>query len=276
MLPYTVDELIEAAGNLPPIPKTARKALALIREKDTNVVEISTAISVDQVLVSRVLRWANSAYYSVGQSINTVHQAIMVLGLSVVCDIILTSSISSYLNRPLPGYYLRKGELWRHSIGVALGARAIARMKAWKNGEDLYYAGLLCDIGKLAFEKLLREEGLELNGDFLECEREHFGIDHAALGAEMARRWHLPEEYIETIHYHHRPDESSTHSDMVAAIHVADVVVSMLGIGLGRDGLQYHLDRGAVERLGFGENEFMNLVYQVLDQIDMVEMFVES
>ncbi len=31
------------------------------------------------------------------------------------------------------------------------------------------------------------------------------GISHCEIGAQLARRWNLPEEIIEVLHYHHTP-----------------------------------------------------------------------
>lgn len=60
------------------------------------------------------------------------------------------------MDRPVPGYRLDRGELWKHAVGVAGGARLATQHLGPQVAEEAYHAGLLCDIGKLAFEVLLR------------------------------------------------------------------------------------------------------------------------
>jgi putative nucleotidyltransferase with HDIG domain len=274
----TVEQLIKRAGELPPIPQAAQKALLLIRNPDTNIGEIAEVMAVDQVLTSLVLRWANSAYYGIGNHVSTVQQAVMVLGLNTVQSLILASSVASYLDRPVPGYELERGELWKHAIGVATGARMLASRFGRQIAEEAYHAGLLCDIGKLAFEILLRNvsvdrpEWKELT--FLELERAKFGIDHATLGAEMARRWNLPDNLVSAIAFHHTPSKAGEHAKIAAAVHVSDAAMMMLGHGIGKDGLQYKLEAEALKLLTINENGVSDLIERMAIQIKELESFI--
>jgi putative nucleotidyltransferase with HDIG domain len=274
----TVEQLIKRAGDLPPIPQTAQKALLLIRNPDTNVSEIASIMAVDQVLTSLVLRWANSAYYGIGNQISTVQQAVMVLGLNTVQSLILASTVASYLDRPLPGYDLERGEMWKHAVGVATGARTLASRFGRQISEEAYHAGLICDIGKLAFEFLLRDVHVDRpeweDLTFLELEHARFGIDHATLGAEMARRWNLPENLVAAIAFHHNPSQAGEHGRIAAAVHVADAAMMVLGYGIGKDGLQYKLDPVAMKILGLNENGLPELIERMTAQIQEIESFI--
>jgi len=274
----TVEQLIKRAGDLPPIPQAAQKALMLIRNPETNVGDIAEVMAVDQVLTSLVLRWANSAYYGIGNHVATVHQAVMVLGLNTVQSLILASTVASYLDRPIPGYDMERGEMWKHAIGVATGARMLASRFGRQTAEEAYHAGLLCDIGKLAFEVLLRNVNLDhpdwKDLTFLELERAKFGIDHAALGGEMARRWNLPDVIVNTITFHHTPLNAGDHVKVASAVHVADVAMMMLGQGIGKDGLQYKLDVEALKQLNISESGVTDLIERMTVQIKELEAFI--
>jgi putative nucleotidyltransferase with HDIG domain len=211
--------------------------------------------------------------------IATVHQAVVVIGLQALYEVILAASLGSFLNRPLPGYELRKGDLWRHSLGVAICARMIAEKRKWKNVEEFYFAGLLSDIGKLALEKMLRALAFSIDdwrsASFLEIERSYFGIDHAMLGAEMARRWRLPEGLVAVIANHHNPELAGPHRSQAYAVHIGDSVMMMLGVGIGRDGLQYGLDARALEVLNMSDTELEELYNSVMSQIEMAELLID-
>ena len=274
----TVEQLIKRAGDLPPIPQAAQKALLMIRNPDTNVSDIADVMAVDQILASLVLRWANSAFYGIGNHIATVQQAVMVLGLNTVQSLILASTVASYLDRPVPGYELERGDMWKHAVGVATGAKMLATRFGKQTSEEAYHAGLLCDIGKLAFEVLLRNadvERPEWQGlTFLELEQARFGINHAALGAEMARRWNLPDNLVNAIAYHHDPLQAGAHVQIAAAVHVADVAMMILGYAIGKDGLQYKLEPEALKILGVTDNGMTELIEKMTIQIQEVEKFI--
>jgi putative nucleotidyltransferase with HDIG domain len=271
--PTSISQLLSNLSDLPPIPEVAQKVLTMIRNPKSNMAEIGQMLSLDQSLAMLVLRWANSAYYGLRHPVNTVNQAVIVLGQQAVRNVILASTVASMMDRPVAGYGLEKGELWQHSIAVAGAAREIAKDKGFELAEEAYTAGLLADIGKLAFESLLRDIDLsseEWKGrSFSDLEEHFFGIDHAILGAELARRWNLPPRLLDAIAHHHEPEESKEGRALAYAVHLADYVIMMLGIGIGRDGLQYHLDPSAVE--------FYEFTDQTIDDLtEIIPEFIES
>jgi putative nucleotidyltransferase with HDIG domain len=271
MMNYSIDQLIKEAGKLPPMPQAAYKALVLIRAPETNASQLASVIGTDQVLSTQVLRWANSAYYGMESRIATVQQAIVVLGMNIVQELIMNYSLSDHLNSPLPGYALQRGDLWQHALGTAIGAKLISKQFHLKIDEEAYFAGLLCDVGKLVFEKLLRESDIDRSEwwhySFVEMERAKFGIDHAMLGAEIARRWQLPENLVTAIAHHHEPQMAENHQLLVATVHVADVSMMILGVGIGIDGLRYPLEEGALKRLGMTWEDLFRLIEQIAEQL---------
>jgi putative nucleotidyltransferase with HDIG domain len=275
----SVDELIREAGELPPMPQVAQRALGMIREEEASAVQLAEVLSVEQVLTGLLLRNANSAYYGMQNRILTVNQAIVVMGMNAVRELLLASSVVSYLYRPLPGYELRRGELWRHSLGVAIGARFLMERRNKRLVEEAYYAGLLCDIGKLAFEKLIRRTDTFtsdwLEHSFLDKEQEVFGLNHAALGAEMAARWGLPDVLAQVIANHHTPSQAAQKPEIASAVHLSDMTLMMMGIGLGKDGLRYPLDPFALECLKITQPELDMLFIQVMSQIQLADLFVK-
>ena len=273
-----IDELVNQVGNLPPLPQAAQKALALIRDPKTNMSSVSDVLGKDQVLTSLILRMANSIYYGLTYPVTTVHQATVVLGQSTIQSIILAASVAPYLERPIPGYGLDRGELWRHSIGTAAGARIIAEPFGKEFAETAYHAGLLCDIGKLAFEFLLRKENLNTSAwkslSFEDLENKYFGINHADLGAEIARRWRLAQPLIDAINFHHDPIKAGENSLLASTVHIADAAMMMMGVGIGVDGLQYKLDEFAVKQIDFNEQKMNDLIGRISEYVNEAEIFI--
>ena len=268
---YCIDDLIQEASKLPPIPKAAQKALELIRNPASDTADLAGVLGTDQVLAGQVLRRANSAYYGMENRIVSVHQAVVVLGMNIVQELVMASTASRYLDRPLPGYDLQRGELWHHAMGAAIGAKLISKRQNLKFNEEAYFAGLLCDIGKLIFNHLLQENEVDKTEwecrSFLEVEHANFGIDHAMLGAEIARQWQLPENLVTAIAYHHEPLSAPDHQSLVASIHIADVSMMILGIGIGIDGLRYPLEEEALKCIGMNWEDLFHLADEVTSEL---------
>jgi len=275
---FNLEVLLRRIGDLPPLSQAVNKALELIRNPKSNLAEVANVLALDQSMASLILRWANSAYYSPLQPIKTVHQAVAYLGQNAVQSLILTASVAALMDRPVPGYRLDRGELWKHAVGVAGGARLAVQHLGPQVAEEAYHAGLLCDIGKLAFEVLLRTldpfEGTWEQMPFDYLERHYFGVDHATLGGELARRWNLPSPLPEAIAFHHRPSLAGDGVVLAAAVHVADAAMMMFGIGLGCDGLQYQLDLRAFQILGLDEGFFEYMFPRVSALIEEAEHYI--
>jgi putative nucleotidyltransferase with HDIG domain len=275
----TVERLLRRIGELPPMPAVAQKALGLIRNPNSSMADLADVLALDQAMAGLVLRWANSAYFGLKSPVTTVRQAVVYLGQSAIQSLIMAASLAAFIDRPAPGYGLERGELWKHSVGVASGARLVAAKFGKNLAEDAYHAGLLADIGKLAFESVLRDIDTSTpdwqEQSFSDLEIAHFGVDHATLGAEIARRWNLPNALVEAIAFHHRPSLAKEGATLAAAVHIADAVMMMLGVGLGRDGLQYPLDEAACERMQFTEAGFYELADRVGPLLKETEAFLQ-
>lgn len=276
----SVDDLKRIALKMPPLPQVAQKALWMIREPNVNMAELARVISMDQVMTGLILRWANSAYYGLLVPITTMHQAIMYLGQNTIQSLILTACVATYFDRPTPGYGLDRGELWRHSVSTAAAARLVAARIGRSEAEEAYHAGLLCDIGKLVIDQALRNVNIlpsnfkELSFD--EIEKTYFGIDHASLGAVIAQNWSLPPMLINAIKFHHRPSASQEFLQITSAVHLADAFVSMLGIGVGKDGLMYWIDPAAVSALRLEQRDIDELMGRVAGVIKEAEALISN
>jgi HD-like signal output (HDOD) protein len=275
-----IEMLIDMLDDLPPMPDVAKKARELIRDNASSISDLASLISLDQAMSALVLRWANSAYFGLAQPVSNLHQAMIFLGYRHIENLVLAASLSTFMERPIPGYGLKRGELWKHAIAVAGGAHLAAAPFGHEVAEDAYYAGLLCDVGKLAFEQLLRDVDLTApewqDESFPLLEEEHFGFDHAQLGGALAERWNLPEHLIDAIRFHHDPQSAQDGSVLAAAVHIADCAASALGIGVGREGLQYAIQSGAFVQLGIDECEYHVLMDKIGSLIREAEFHIQG
>ena len=277
-------EISKKIEKIPPLPKVPQMAMQLMMKPEFNMKELSDIISQDQALTIKILRWSNSAYYGIGNPVTSIHQAVTYLGEHVIWSLLLTSAISSVLMQPLPGYDMEKGSLWKHSLHTAIIARELIIKQNQKMAEEAYTGGLLCDIGKIAMDiawQDYKEENGEDNNkiserenspaDFIFLEQSLFGINHTIIGAKIAEIWGFPDALQETIRYHHTPSRAIKNPVITSAVHISDVIVNCLGIGIGIDGLQYYFEPYAMEQLKMDFKDIVNFMDNIVDLLDEIE-----
>lgn len=193
----TLAEMTARLHKLPAMPVVAAELLSSLASEDTEVDALARRIAQDQAIAARVLRVANSPFYGLQTQVGSIRDAIVVLGFSTVRSLVLTATVVSGLPAGrCPGF--SQELFWRHGLGVAVAARALAR-KLGRRADELFIAGLLHDIGRLAMVVVAPEDYAEViaTSRAQDCTRQEaemsvFGYDHAAVGAALAQRWNFP------------------------------------------------------------------------------------
>jgi len=178
------------------------------------------------------------------------------------------------LGKPIPGYDLPAGELWRHSIAVSVSAEGLAKEINLPQAEEAFTAGLVHDLGKQVLGMLVKEktskieEVLSKGVSFVEAERKVLGTDHAEIGALILKKWNFPEEMIRVVRWHHEPDRSEVKEELVDIVHIANILCLMIGIGVGREGIRYNLSTEALKRLGIKTAHLERVASQTKEWVD--------
>lgn len=223
---------------LPTLPDIAYRLLDLLSQGDPDLAELEEIIRYDQAITAKVLSVANSAFYGVQKEIDTLHRAIVTLGVREVGEIAFSICVLSIF-RPLKsvnGFDLK--EFWMHSIGTGITARIIAQALDCEDEEKFFTLGLLHDIGRLIllavfsqeFEDIL--ENREKTGHNLLAEEKEVGLAHTWIGRWLLRRWELPESFALVARYHHHPFHKGRFLFEPALIKLADITTHRMGIGI--------------------------------------------
>ncbi|HEV8317172.1 MAG TPA: HDOD domain-containing protein [Vicinamibacterales bacterium] len=215
---------------MPMLPALAGDVMTLALDPDVSVLRIARVISKEQVLATRVLRLANSAYCAPMQEITTINDAIVRMGTAAVRNVVLAVCFASRLQAA--NVYGPQGrDLVDHGIGSAYLARLVAE-RAGLDPDEAFMFGLLHDIGKLVLLKQVRDF-IKSGGQAPTPEEiDAFVRDrHAEVGARILRQWQLPETLIEPVRYHHTPDAAPTHKDEAAVVYMANRLSHRYGFG---------------------------------------------
>ncbi|MDD3353189.1 HDOD domain-containing protein [Zoogloea sp.] len=254
--PFTLDELVAHIHKLPAMPAVAMEVLASMAGADTDIDKLAHQIAQDQAIAARVLRVANSPFYGLQARVSSIHDAIVVLGLSSVRSLVLAAAVVTSLPAGCAAGF-NQDRFWRHVLGTAVAAQALAQALG-RRPESLFIAGLLHDIGRLALMVLDPDHFsrcLELahSGDLplTDAERRIFGFDHAQVGAALTARWNFPADIVDALAWHHDPQRGAP-GGMAGIIHYADAISQALDLDEGKDEWSQvpRLDQETVTGLG--------------------------
>jgi putative nucleotidyltransferase with HDIG domain len=251
-----MDEIIADVRSFPSMSGVAVRVLKLIEDPDSTASKIEELLRLDPGITANILKLTNSAYFGLSTRIGSVRQAIVLLGWKRLGKLVVTSCVNAILDKPVPGYDLPAGELWRHSIAVSVAAELLANELGITAYDEAFTAALLHDLGKLVLGSYVKkdlqaiESAAGENVPFQVAERRILGTDHAEVGARLLENWAFPQSLVNAVRWHHDPDAAESTRTMVDLVHVANVLCLMIGIGVGREGLRYEPSPDATKRLG--------------------------
>ena len=243
-----LSKILKKVNQLDPIPTVIHKVLDLAADPESALEDMVSVVERDPAITANLLRTVNSAHMGLPVKVDSVHQAVAMLGLQQIVELVLSQNVSGNLKRSQKGYGLAKGDLWRQSLAVAMLARTLADQHDLMSLPAIYTAALLKDIGKVilhefvadqlsAIQKLVSRKGLS----FVEAEMEVLGMDHTTLGGMIAKQWHFSPHMIYMIENHHLTNPASRNDPATATLYLADMVAMMVDTGIGVDRLAYHV-----------------------------------
>lgn len=237
-------KLQRVLNNLPPFSPILNRLLGSLASEDVRFSDLASLIEKDTVLSGHVLRLVNSAALARRSRINSISHAVSVLGLVRLRNFLLSLSIARLWQstKTIPPWSMAQFNL--HGAGVALLSDLLAQNTHCQYPEGAFLAGLLHDYGKLLIAAALPDEFLKIQklvqdgfGSMIECEREVTGFTHPELSAMTLKAWHLPEDIVRGVEFHHQPEEEEKvliepASGMLLGriIFTADAVAHKLGL----------------------------------------------
>ena len=232
----TVDAL--ESLDLPTPPGAALAFLQTLSRDSASMDEMTEMVRREPALAARILTVANSAAFHAGSELRSLKESLQVLGVRTLHSIAASIAVREVFSG-LPG--TRAGDFdgfWRHSLMVAELAQAIAHETGQADPEEAYLTGLLHDVGELLllgglqadYGKLLNEAA-SAEAALVVLEQAALQTDHAAVGAWLVERWHLPSFMADALLFHHHRLEDVALADPLTrvlwAAHACDALAAL-------------------------------------------------
>lgn len=231
-LPASLDEIISA--DILALPEVYGRLAAKLDDPYASNGELGELIALDPGIATRVLRLANSPFYGLASTVSTVSQAISIIGRVSLAKTVLGVSVISVFDRMVAVSRATLRSHWKHSVFCGLLSRALGRATAASaDGETLFMAGLLHDVGRLVlwqtFGGAAEVAGQPDQDAFVPegavaDEVARFGWDHATVGGALLRRWQLPDPLVSAVLWHHDPLMASRDQAIVDIVCAANVM----------------------------------------------------
>lgn len=219
-----IQSLMGHTARLPTVPAVTQRVIASFSAEDVSLREIADLLETDPVLSAKLLRLANSAYFQVSRSIESVDDAIYILGMAMVRNLVLAGGmVNTFVQTP--GLDLHA--FWTHSLYTACGARWLAEQRG--THQDLAFTvGLIHGIGQLhmhmaapAAMAALDQQVPPMHPERAALEQQALGFHYLNVSAALARAWNFPESLAQPLEHIAAPLAAPVFSEVAALVHLA-------------------------------------------------------
>ena len=263
--PPTIDDIKNTIETLQPIPQTALKILRMVESSRYDTDDIVEELATDQVLSGQTLKMCNSVMFAGTHKIDTLKDAVLLLGESFLLKSLISAAVDTYYNQDKSAYSLCKGGLFFHAVSTALTAEKIAQLTGKVKPSLASTAGLLHNIGQVVLDQHLSDSypfffrNLE-DKSALETEKRIIGLTHCDAGKYLAKKWSFSDSLSDVVEFHHFPEKAKANKEIVSIVFLADLLMSRFNTGLKLEKIQNDRLTLALDTLNLSFSDLPRLI----------------
>lgn len=275
---------LEETLEIPPLPNTAQRIMALRVNPDTTVEQLTDVVETDPSLAAQVVSWASSSFYAAPGKIRSVEDAIVrVLGFDLVMNLSIGLSLGKTFSLPKDAPE-RTTPYWEQSIYTAAIIEGLAKAMPRDLRPELglnYLAGLLHNFGYLVlayifppyFQLICRHMEANPHVPAWLVDQHLLGVNRDQIGSWLMRYWDMPLEISTAIRHQHDPDYQGEHHEYANLIYLSLALLRERDLG---NGPLMEVPDSLLERLQLGREDADKVVNKVLDARDALRKLVND
>jgi HD-like signal output (HDOD) protein len=193
---------------LPTFPRIVNEAISMISSPDVNLSDVGELLGKDPGVSARLLKMVNSATFAPRRPIESVTQAVTMLGRNPVESLLISIAVKRSLPQGSSNGF-DSHEFWVMSARRAAMAAEIAGRTDPPSRSATFTAALLLDMAvpvlaarQDGYPAMLAESG-HIGSVLSEMEEAPFGWDHGEVGSWMGAAWEFPDQLVDVISDHH-------------------------------------------------------------------------
>lgn len=281
-----VQRVVKNIRNLPTPPIVFHQIQKVIKDPMSSAGQVAAVLAEDPAMSVKVLKLTNSAFYGLSREIESVKQAVTIVGMEAIKNLVLSASVlDMFKGNHIDQDY--QESFWRHSLATAFCCRLLARQvksRGIVDPDTAFSAGLLHDVGKIVISSFLPDEFSMLkqarssNPEVTDYELEDniLGYNHAQVGGALADSWKLPQKLTEAITYHHMPQLSDGDSLIAYHVYLANFIAKKTFLDLVEQAsLIGNLQDGILEYLQLTMEDLLTFSEQLRDEYAKAETFMQ-
>ncbi|MDD2894373.1 MAG: HDOD domain-containing protein [Aliarcobacter sp.] len=203
------ENILEKIETLPPLPQTIEEIENFRKKKDKEVEELTKIIEKDALVITTLLKTANSSLFGFRSKVESVGRVINLLGINFTVYVTISETINNLLATDLTPYNIKSEDF----INASTASSNLVNLWVGKIDNDMkdeiLLASILQETGKFILSELIISRGLleeftkklESGMDVVDVERELLGITTSQVTAEIFKYWKLSDELINLIEY---------------------------------------------------------------------------
>jgi HD-like signal output (HDOD) protein len=270
----TFDVLVNDAAVVYSLPILYDRLMQAINHPRSSITDITRIICNDQGLSARILKLANSPRFGYHAKIDSITEAVTIVGTQQLSDLALAVSVIEIFDG-IPGDMFNMTAFWQHSITCAIVARSLAICRRETNTERYFLTGMLHDIGQLilctkapGFMRETITESATSGQPLFELQRAELGFDHGEVGGALLNLWRIPASITEAVTWHHAPGRAELYPTETAAMHVADIIAHALQSGFSGESYIPALHEAAWDQLDIPPSMLAIIIKQTDEQLN--------
>lgn len=244
-----------------------------------SVEEITKLISQDIGLSGSILKTVNSTFFGLKNKIVSINQAINLLGIKSVVNIVNALSIRGSLSDEA---IISLGRFWDTATDIANACTTIAKLIGYHSPDEAYTIGLFHNCGTVlmlhrfdSYSNVMEQAYAQHDKRIIDIENELLNTNHAVVGFYVAKSWNLPLTMCETIAEHHsamgifaNQDYANTEKkNLLAILKMAENICGNYRV-LGNASEDYEwqkLEKQILEYVGLSSYDYQNITEHIVE-----------
>jgi len=177
----------------------------ILPEPDIN--RIATLISKDVGLSGTMLKFVNSPFYGLANKITSIEQAVSLLGINTVINILNGLAIKGEMSDE---NIVELTKFWDTANDIAMVCATVAKKVGFPSPDEAYSLGLFHNTGiplmMTKFKDYQKVMESAYSGSYervIDIENEKFNTNHCVVGYYTSKSWNLPDHICQVIAEHH-------------------------------------------------------------------------
>lgn len=229
-------ERLKRSAAIPSMPQVITRFLEIAEDPDFKYDDMVEVLGTDPGMVGDVLRLANSAFFGVTNQIDSLKQAVTLLGVKRIRSLVIGRYMVDQVGRSVPDC-LDLSYFWRRSLATGVLATKFITVHRPQDRDAAFIAGLLADIGVIIMANGLGDAYADIaalysprsTDNMMAKEQSRFGVTHRQVSAMVLAHWKLPTNICDAVAgQEEATPASSAQRTLASALNGAAIIARLL------------------------------------------------